>query len=79
MREEILKQLNEIFQDVFDRPELSVDEKTTATDVKGWDSLMHITLVAEVEEVFNMKFTMKQILEMSNVGEMVDIIYANVK
>ncbi|MEG1783152.1 MAG: acyl carrier protein [Oscillospiraceae bacterium] len=74
MRSEILEKLNEIFCDVFDRSSIVINEKTAAGDIKGWDSLMHITLVAEVEEEFNIKFTMKEILEMDNVGEMIDII-----
>ncbi len=75
-RQEIFQQLNEIFFDVFDENVLINDETTTA-DVEGWDSLTHITLISEVEEAFNIKFSMKDVLGMKNVGEMVDIIEKN--
>lgn len=74
MEAKIIEKLNEIFCDLFDLPGLVVSRETTAADVKGWDSLMHITLVAEVEDAFGIKFTMKQILDMQNVGEMIDLI-----
>ncbi len=72
-REEVFNKLKEIFNDVFDR-DIELNESTQAKDVDGWDSLTHITLIAQIEEEFDMKFTMKEVLGMKNVGEMVDII-----
>lgn len=76
-REEILKRVNIIFQDVFDDETIIVNEKTTAEDIEDWDSLTHITLITEVEEEFSFKFAMKDVLGMKNVGEMIDIIEKN--
>ena len=72
----ILEKLSEIFTDVFDE-EITVTAQTTAADIEGWDSLTHITLISEVEDAFGINFSMKQILGMQNVGEMVDIIREN--
>ncbi|NLG04584.1 MAG: acyl carrier protein [Clostridia bacterium] len=73
-REEIMEQLNEVFRDVFDQDTIEVNDQTTAADIKGWDSLMHITLMNAVEEEFDIKFDMKTIIKLKNVGEMIDII-----
>ena len=73
-RQEVFKRLNEIFQDVFDNKEFIVTDETSADNVEDWDSLRHITLISAVEKAFGMKFTMKEILEMENVGAMVDVI-----
>lgn len=73
-REEIFKQLNEVFCEVFDDESIKISDKTTANDIEDWDSLMHITLILAVEEQFDIKFEMKDIVSMKNVGEMVDII-----
>lgn len=73
-REEILKKVNDIFHDVFDDDSIAVSEETTADDVEDWDSLMHITLISEVESAFGFKFQMKDVVGMKNVGEMIDII-----
>lgn len=73
-RAEIYERLNEVFQDVFDDDELEVCDETTAADVDGWDSLMHITLIEAVEDEFDINFDMKTVVKMKNVGEMVDFI-----
>lgn len=73
-REEIYERLNEVFRDVFDDEEINVDDDTTAADVDGWDSLMHITLIEAVEDEFDVSFDMKTVVKMKNVGEMVDYI-----
>ena len=76
---EIFERLNDIFRDVFDDDSLSVTPATTAADIEDWDSLSHITLMAAVEDEFRMKFSMKEVVEMKNVGEMVSIIAARRK
>ena len=76
---EIYERLNNIFRDVFDDDSLSVTPATTAADIEDWDSLSHITLMAAVEDEFRMKFPMKEVVEMKNVGEMVTIIAARRK
>ncbi|MCR4874878.1 MAG: acyl carrier protein [Clostridia bacterium] len=75
-REEILNELKEIFKEVFGE-EIPLTELTSAKDVKGWDSLTHIAIISSVEERFNMKFKMKQVLSMQNIGDMITIIEGN--
>ena len=73
-REEVLAQVNEVIQDVFDDEDIVVTEETVASDVDGWDSLMHITLIGTIEDEFDIKFAMKDVVGMKNVGQMVDLI-----
>jgi len=49
---------------------------TTAKDVPGWDSIVHITLVIEIEREFNVKFRMAEIEKLRNVGDLVAILAA---
>lgn len=77
-REEILKKVNEVFHEVFDDDELVIKEETTAADVDGWDSLRHITLIEEIEDAFDIRFAMKEVNGMQNVGEMLDIIASRI-
>ena len=69
-RTEVYTRLASVFQDVFDREVVLTDE-TTAADVPGWDSLNHITLIGTVEDEFDVKFPMKDVVGMKNVGELV--------
>ena len=73
-KQELLEKVNEIFRDVFDDETLVITETTTAADVEDWDSLTHITLIKEIESEFEYKFSMKDILGMQNVGEMLDLL-----
>ena len=73
-REEIFKKLNEVFCDVFDDPDIQISDLTTAAEIEGWESLTHITLISSVEDAFDISFSMKEVVKMKNVGEMVDII-----
>ncbi|MBQ8605527.1 MAG: acyl carrier protein [Clostridia bacterium] len=74
MRDEIFERLNEVFRDVFDDEEITVNDETTAADIDGWDSLMHITLISAVEDEFDISFNMKDVVKMKNVGDMADLI-----
>ena len=72
-RDEVYSRLKEVFQDVFDK-EVALTDATTAADVAGWDSLNHITLIGTIEDEFDIKFPMKDVVHMKNVGELVDKI-----
>lgn len=76
-REEIYGKLNEVFQDVFDDEDITVNDSTVAADVDGWDSLEHINLIVAVERCFGIKFTMGETTGLKNVGEMVDRIISH--
>lgn len=73
-REEIYERLNEVFQDVFGDDGITVTDQTTAADIDGWDSLRHITLLAAIEDEFDIEFSMAATVKMKNVGEMVNYI-----
>ena len=73
-RIEILNKVTGVFHDVFDDNSIVITDTTVADDIEDWDSLSHITLVSEIEEKFGHRFTMKEVTEMRNVGEMLDIL-----
>ncbi len=73
-KEMIFSKLEEIFQDVFDRDSIELKDETTAADIEGWDSLMHITLIGVIEDEFGIKFPMKDIVGLKNVGQLAEKI-----
>ena len=77
-REEVLYRVNEIFKDAFDREDMSVSFDTAASDVEGWDSMMQMNLVEMVEDEFGIQFRIDDIVEMENVGKIVELILANI-
>lgn len=76
---DIYERLNRVFREVFNDDTITVNASTTAADIDDWDSLTHIQLIAAVEDEFGVKFSMKQVSSMKNVGEMAEIISESAK
>ena len=74
--EEVIKQVNNVFKDVFDDNALNINYETTAKDVDDWDSLTHIQLVVAIEKHFKIRFTSSEIQGFANVGQMCEAILA---
>lgn len=73
-RDQLMKEVTEIFHDVFDDETIVLTETTTARDIEDWDSLMHITLITELENHFHINFKLKEIIGIENVGETISLI-----
>ena len=71
---ETIKELQEIFREIFDEDDLVLSRDTTAEDIEAWDSLTHLQLVMKIEQKFNIKFRTSQLKNMPNVGAMIDAI-----
>ncbi len=73
-RNEVFEKVQDIFRDVFDDEELILTDATNSDDIEDWDSLEHISLVVSMEKEFNLKFDIKQVNTLENVGQMIDLI-----
>ncbi len=73
-REEVFEKVQEIFRDVFDDEELMICDTTNSDAIDDWDSLEHISLIISMEKEFSMKFDIKEVNKLENVGEMIDLI-----
>ena len=76
---EILDRLQPLFRDVLDNPSLQVTRESNGNNVPGWDSLAHITLVAETEREFGVRFALGELEGLKNVGDMVDLIESKLR
>lgn len=61
--------MQDVFRDVFDDDALVLSDGTTAADVDGWDSLMHINLIIAVERRFGVKFATAEISGLKGEGQ----------
>lgn len=69
-----IEELQPIFRDVLDLPDLVLTRQSNAASVEGWDSLAHVNLVTAIEKKFRVKFALGELQELQNVGDMVDLI-----
>jgi len=70
---EIQEKLFPIFKEVFEK-EIGITPELTASDVANWDSLTHMVLITTLEERFGVKFTLRDLNKMKNVGVLMQII-----
>jgi acyl carrier protein len=68
------QKLLNIFREVFNDPDLEVNENTTAADVPGWDSFNHMNLVMYIEEEFSVSFSTREIGQMARVGDLMQLL-----
>ena len=73
-RQDIVEKLTGIFKSIFGNASLELKEEMTANDVENWDSLSHMQMISEVEKEFDIKFKLKDLNKMKQVGNLIDII-----
>ena len=73
-RDEIKNKATNIFRDVFYDDNIILEDSTTADDIEDWDSLSNITLICELEEAFDCKFSINDINNIKNVGDILDML-----
>jgi acyl carrier protein len=73
-RDEIITEIEPIFREVLDQPNLKLTSASNASNVEDWDSLAHVTLVGAVERRFRVKFTLAELQRLKNIGDMADLI-----
>ena len=73
-RDEINKQLQQIFRDIFEDDGIEIFDEMTANDIGEWDSLMHVILVVAIEKEFGLTLNAAEVGNLENVGKMLDIL-----
>ena len=72
--EPIWDRITDVLRNVFQDDELQVTETTTAADVQGWDSLMHVTLIINLEKAFGLRFASAEITALKTVGDLARLV-----
>jgi acyl carrier protein len=68
---EILQTVSSVVGDVVGIADLELQPAMVATDVEGWDSLAHVTIIVSLEKTFGVRFRVGEIATLKNVGELV--------
>lgn len=73
-KQDVVNKLTEIFRKIFSNGNLVLNDSLTAKDVEQWDSLSHMLLISEIESEFGIKFKLKELNQMQNVGDMIRLV-----
>ena len=71
---DIRKKLRDIAREVFSDDTLEITDELSQDDIKAWDSLGHIRLIAATEDAFQITFTMDEIEGLKRMGQVVELV-----
>lgn len=77
-QDKVIETLQTVFDDVF-LEKVELKPTLSAKDVSEWDSLIHITLVMNVEKTFGIRFRVGEVESTQNVGELAELILKRLK
>ncbi len=69
----VWESLGDVFEEVLGR-RVELRPETTAADVEGWDSVVHVMLILASERKFGVRFEVSEIANAGNVGEFVSLV-----
>jgi len=78
-KEEVFNEVQNIFRDIFDEDGLIINSSTNSDEIEDWDSLNHINLVSAIEKEFKIRFALGELMELKDVGSMVDLMVGKLK
>lgn len=71
---EIIVKLTAIFHEVFEDNSIVLRDDMTAADVENWNSLTHMLMITKVEETLSIKFKLRELNKLKNVGDLCNTI-----
>lgn len=64
----------EIIADVLEVEAGMINETSVKDDFDNWDSVAHLTIVAELEDAFEMSFTPDQIESINSIKDIISLL-----
>lgn len=67
-----LQQIQEVFNRTFENcPIINID--SSPSTIEQWDSMGHLNLILEIEEMYNIKLEMDDVIQMTSVNKIIEI------
>ena len=66
--------VQEIFREVFDNQNITITENTSPEEIEDWDSFNHVKLILSLEEAFDIKFDVEEVLELNKVSDIINAV-----
>ena len=70
----LLEELQVVFRNIFDQPNLVITRGSNASTVEDWDSLTHVNLVTAIEKRYRVKFALGELQDLKDVGDLMDLL-----
>ncbi|HET6541685.1 MAG TPA: AMP-binding protein [Chryseolinea sp.] len=77
--EGVLDTVVKIAASIFKVEHRALNEQSSTRTVSGWDSLNHLALITKLEQVFNVKFTTSDIMVMTSISSIQNVIHKKLR
>jgi|JI9StandDraft_1071089.scaffolds.fasta_scaffold681519_1 acyl carrier protein len=71
---EIKEKIKGILLSVLQHDNFEMVDELSAKDVDGWDSLTHMDIITEIESLFGVRFKLKELNKLNNLGNLIDLV-----
>ena len=78
-REEIIERLTPIARRIFQKEDMVLTDDLSAQTVDTWTSLAFMQLLTAIEEQFEFKFKMMELLNLKNMGDIINVLSSRFK
>lgn len=64
----------EVFNDILDLEEGQLTPESSPIDIDEWDSMANVNLIVALEEEFEIKFKLEDILDLKTVNDFINLV-----
>ena len=75
---DIKKNISILLTSILEHDNFETHDELTAKDVDGWDSLSHMMIITKIEEKFNIRFKLRDLNKLKNMGALVSVIKSKI-
>lgn len=73
-KQKIIETVTNIFRKELNNDSIVLTPESNASEVEGWDSLTNLLIINEIETFFKIKFKLRELIGMADVGGLIDSI-----
>ncbi len=70
----IKEKVSNVLTTILEHSNFEMSDELTAKDVDGWDSLSHMMIITKIEEEFDIRFKLRELNKLKNMGALVSLI-----
>lgn len=74
-KSDIIEKVREVLVSILKHNNFEISNELSAADVDGWDSLTHMLIITEIEKSFGIKFKLKELNKLQNIGTLVELVH----
>lgn len=78
-RSVIKQKVMEVCKDILEDDSIDITEKSCASDIDRWDSLAQLNILGDIEDEFDIHFSLDETMNLRSIKELVDAIESKLK